>query len=92
MSVAIVCTPTAPRAKIDACRVNVTGADSTTESYLLFDSPAGVDDGKSYSFVASSDGKHEFNSYIFPAAGSWTIRLRKKSDNSDIATQAVSVS
>ena len=88
-------------AKLTTCRVNVTGADTnrapddtggTYEYYLLFSAPAGTDDGKSYKFNVSSDGKHEFNNYVFPDAGSWTIRLRDASNDSDVATAVVVVS
>jgi len=88
------------------CRVEVTGADqnditgySTTiyptspelRFYLLFDAPAGTDDGRSYEFGVNEDGDHTFNNYIFPNDGSWTVRLRDASDDSDVATLAVTV-
>lgn len=94
-------------AKKTVCRVNVTGADPNTltgyddtkypsspaiKYYLLFDAPAGTDDKKSYVFTTSSDGKHEFNSFVFDAAGTWTIRLRDSADDSDAATLSVTVS
>ncbi len=93
-------------AKSTVCRVNVTGADANSVAlydvglypqepeikyYLLFDAPAGTDDGKSYIFAPNPDGTHEFNNYIFPAAGSWTIRLRDSRDDSDAATASVTV-
>ena len=86
-------------AKQSACRVNVTSAeDNRTPDntggafayYLLFDNPSG-DDGKSYKFNVSADGKHEFNSYVFPNSGAWTVRLRDASNDGDIATLAVTV-
>jgi hypothetical protein len=43
-------------------------------------------------FTPSSDGKHEFNSYMFPTAGSWTVTLHDASDNTQAATLAVTVS
>ncbi len=94
-------------AKKTVCRVNVTGADPNTltgydanaypqkpavKYYLLFDAPAGTDDKRSYVFTTGSDGKHEFNSFIFDVDGSWTIRLRDSADDSDVATLAVTVS
>lgn len=90
-----------------AVRVNVTDADSNDSSayddeeyptspeiryYLLFDAPSGTDDKRSYEFTPNSDGDHEFNNFIFDVAGSWTVRLRKSADDSDVATAAVTVS
>jgi hypothetical protein len=87
-------------------RVNVAAAadnDSTTYDvlhhpaedpftyYLLFDAPGTVDNKKSYLFNVGADGKHEFNSFVFDAAGSWTVRLRDASDDSDVATSVVVV-
>lgn len=83
-------------AKVTACRVNVTAADVNRADhtefryYLLFDAPSG-DNGKSYVFNVSSDGKHEFNSYIFPVDGAWVVRLRDASNDSDVATANVTV-
>ena len=89
-----------------AVRVNVSEADQNNDAefddelypaspenrfYLLFDNPDG-DDGKSYEFGVNEDGDHEFNSYIFPNAGSWVVRLRDASDDSDVTTEAVTVS
>lgn len=87
-------------AKVSACRIDVTGAeDNRTPDntggafayYLLIDSPAGTDDGKSYAFNVSADGTHTFNNYVFPAAGSYTVRLRDAADDSDVTTLSVTV-
>ncbi len=93
-------------AKKSVCRINVTGAPVNTGTgyditkypsepalkyYILIDSPSGTDDGKSYVFTPASDGTHEFNNYTFPAAGSYTLRLRNAGDDSDAATLAVTV-
>ena len=106
MPAAITHTPTTPVAKSSACRVNVTGAPVNDASaydanlyptepeiryYLAFEK-AGSDTGKSQIFSPAADGTFEFNSYIFPDAGSWTIHLRKESDDSSVANQAVTVS
>lgn len=87
-------------------RVNVTGADTNdvgtynvthvpTEDaygyYLLFDAPAGTDDKKSYLFNVGADGKHEFNNFVFDAAGTWTIRFRNAATDGDVATASVVV-
>lgn len=94
-------------AKSTVCRVDVTGAsvnDATAYNstvyptepafvyYLLFDAPAGTDDGKSYLFSPGADGTHTFNNYIFPVAGSWTVRLRNNATGGDVATLSVTVS
>ncbi len=94
-------------AKKTVCRVNVTGASANTVTgydaakypaspavkyYLYFDAPAGTDAKKSYVFTTGSDGKHEFNNFIFDKDGSWTIRLRNAANDSDVATLAVTVS
>ena len=94
-------------AKKTVCRVDVTGAPTNTTTgydtakypsepaiqyYILVDAPAGTDDGKSYLFTPSSDGKHTFNNYTFPIAGSYTLRLRDASDDLDKATLSVTVS
>lgn len=88
-----------------AVRVTVAGADQndlaafdedeTPSSpeiryYLLFENPAG-DDGRSYEFGVNADGEHEFNSYIFPNDGSWTVRFRTSDDDNDVATSSVTV-
>ena len=72
---------------------NVAGLDVGTEKryYLLVDAPVGVDDARSHVFQTSADGKHVWDDYIFPAAGSYTIRLRDMLDDSDVATLAVTV-
>lgn len=94
-------------AKTTVCRIDVTGADPNTLTgydaadypssppivyYLLIDAPAGTDDGRSYTFTTGADGKHTFNNYTFPAAGSYTVRLRDSADDSDAATLSVTVS
>jgi hypothetical protein len=42
-------------------------------------------------FQVSADGKHTWDGYIFPAAGSYTVRLRNVADDSDVDTVAVTV-
>jgi hypothetical protein len=103
---AIAIVPAAPIAVTSACRVNVTEApvsDTTAYNpaiyptspeiryYLSFEC-TGQDTGKSQVFSPAHDGSFEFNSYIFPAAGSWTVHLRKAADDSSIANLAVTVS
>jgi hypothetical protein len=106
MSVAVACVPAAPIHITSACRVNVTGATQhdagaydpakyPTEpaiTYYLSFEEGGKSYGKSQRFQVAQDGGFEFNSYIFPHAGSWTIHLRKDSDDSSAANVAVTVS
>lgn len=87
-------------------RVDVTGGSSNDSStsdstkypieaeirgYLAF-LLGGVEQARSYVFTVSSDGKHSFNNFIFPDSGSWTVNWNKSSDDSQIATAAVTVS
>jgi hypothetical protein len=103
---AIAIEPAAPIHVTSACRVNVTDAPVNTTVgydptkyptepavlyYLAFEC-AGQDTGKSQAFQPAADGGFEFNSYIFPAAGSWTVHLRKVEDDSSVANLAVTVS
>lgn len=59
--------------------------------YVLVDAPAGVDDARSHVFSPSADGKHTWDDYIFPADGSYTLRIRDMADDSDVATASVTV-
>jgi hypothetical protein len=59
--------------------------------YILVDAPVGVDDARSQVFQPSSDGKFTYDDYIFPAAGSYTLRLRDMVDDTDVATASVTV-
>jgi hypothetical protein len=84
-----------------ACRINVLDADVTDGSggpmrYRIRLTPPGgaeseTSSGYSHLFNVSSDGKHEWNNYIFPVAGSWTVRLHDEVLDSDAATLAVTV-
>lgn len=88
-------------AKLDACRINVTGADVNNEDgtqkryRIRLTAPNGLEDetwsGYSHLFNVSADGKHEWNGYIFPGAGSWTVRLHDEEEDSDAATLSVTV-
>jgi len=106
MTAAIACTPAAPVAITSACRLDVTGGSENTATgydntkypaspevryYLTFEKAAAIV-SKSYVFAVGSDGKHSFNNYVFPSAGSWTVRLNDASDDSSVQTQAVTVS
>lgn len=88
-------------ARKSACRVNVTGADvvntnGTQKRYRVrLTAPSGSESeawsGYSHLFNVSADGKHEYNGYIFPGAGSWSVRLHDEEEDTDVATLAVTV-
>lgn len=89
------------RATIDAVHISCDEApvwnDDGTQKQLRFrvDAPGGEEDlyGSAYSdlFAPSADGKHTWEGYIFPAAGSHTLRLHDEEDDSDLATLGVTV-
>lgn len=106
MPVAIACTPASPVATKSFCRIDVTGGSANTATgystsvyptspevryYLTFELGGNIL-GRSYNFAVGSDGKHSFNNYVFPEAGSWTVRLKNASNDSSVQTQAVTVS
>lgn len=80
-----------------AVHIEVTGDDDNlgdgteVRRYILVDAPVGVDDGRSHVFQVSADGKHTWDGYIFPAAGTYTLRLRNMADDADVATASVVV-
>jgi hypothetical protein len=47
--------------------------------------------GKSYVFTPDSTGGHEFDNYVFPSAGAWTVRLSNAATAGSVATLAVTV-
>lgn len=96
----------APRAKIDAVRIDVTGASENDSAaydpnayptepeircYIAF-RLGGVEYGRSYEFAVASGGTHTFNNYIFPAAGAWTMRLARADNDTVLKDQAITVS
>lgn len=107
MALALTCTPTSPVAKSSFCRIDVDDALANDASaytttvyptepeirYYLKFSVGGVEKGRSYVFAPNPyDGTHQFNNYIFPSSGSWTVALCKVSDNSEATTLGVTVS
>lgn len=83
------------------CRVDVTNAadnrppDDTGGEFryrLKAYGVAGVDDLVSHEFNASYGGAHQWNSLVFPAAGTYTLDLVDTSDDSVEATLEVVVS
>lgn len=87
-----------------AVHVEVSGADNwspdpteddpnhTVENvyYLLMDGP-GTDDQQSYRFSTNVDGEHTYDDFIFPQAGSYTVKLMKVGENSDSQVTTTSV-
>jgi len=86
------------------CRVDVSGAPANTLTgydpakypsspavryYIAFIVNA-VEEGRSYVFGVNG-GKHSFNNYIFPSAGTWTLNLCDVKDDSTAATLSVVV-
>lgn len=88
-------------AGLDACRITVTGADvnnddGTQKRYRFRLTPPAeaatlVGSGYSELFNVSADGDHTWNNYIFPLAGSWTVRFYDEEAEEDAATLAVTV-
>jgi len=107
MTVAIACEPEEPRATVDACRIDVTGANlhagasdpnaypvQAEQKYVLqFRDGDGNEVGRSYVFSPDHAGAHSFPNYVWPGAGDSDadIRLLKAADDSVVATQAVNV-
>jgi len=103
---AVACTPSAPISKASVCRVDVSGADAfdlTAYNPAIYPSApelryylafvlGGADLGKSYDFGVDHTGAHQFNSYTFPSAGSWTIELRNAATDGVVASVGVTVS
>lgn len=106
MAVTLTPSVAAPRAAIDAVRVDVAGAspndvaDYDTDAYpteaeircYLAFLKGGVELGRSYVFAVGADGTHEFNNYIFPSAGSWTMRLARNDNDAVLKDQSITVS
>lgn len=105
MAVTVDVTPASPTAARDFCRVDVAGLTLNDASlydvnavptepevryYLTFEL-ASVEKGRSPVFACNADGEWQFNNYMFPEAGSWTIEVRKVSDDSSVKSQAVTV-
>jgi hypothetical protein len=96
MAVAIASVPATPTAVVSACRIEVTGASANTAAgaelrYYIAILEGSVEKGRSYVFNVSSAGKHDFFTYVFPDAGTYTLELRDAADNSVEATESVTV-
>jgi hypothetical protein len=105
-SPAITCTPAAPAAAVDFCRLDVAYTHpNTLVGYSALAYPAspevryylnfvegGVEYGRSPVFSTSEpDEAWVFNNYMFPHAGTWTVGLYTTADV-ETATLSVTVS
>jgi hypothetical protein len=93
-------------AAMTVCKINATSTDANDASaynasavptepelrYYFEASKSGTDSLVSHVFAPSADGDHEWDSVIFPEAGAWTLDLKDASDDSVVATTAVTVS
>lgn len=91
---------------VTACTLSVAGASSNTltgydsthypaspqVTYYLSAEASGEDDLRSPVFAVSSAGTHAWYDVIFPAAGTWTLHLRKVADDSSVANTSLVVS
>lgn len=76
----------------DATAYNINATPTMPELRYYFElSKSGTNSLISHRFAPSADGDHEWDSVIFPSAGAWTLDLKKASDNSVVATTAVTV-
>lgn len=108
MTAAIDITPASGNitAKSTVCRIDVSGQPAQDESafdatkyptepeilyYLAFEL-GGEEYGRSPVFGVTPVGAHQFNNYIFPEAGSWTVNLRHVDDDSSEDSISVTVS
>lgn len=85
-------------------KINVTGGDvnfgtfnasayPTTPAvryYLTFELAGGIL-GKSYVFGVDNAGAHQFDNYLFPSAGSWTVRISNAATDASVQTLSLTV-
>ena len=93
----------APSNTVTGYTTSIYPTEPAVKYYLLFTPPPGKFTGvapdvlrpvtahKSYIFTPSEDGKHEFNSFVFDADGTWTVDLCDAADDSVAATLSVVV-
>ncbi len=106
MAVTVDVTPDAPVAASSVCKFDIAGLDLNdltaydagatptapeVRYYLTFEL-ASVEMGRSPIFACDADGEWQFNNYMFPEAGSWTVEVRLVSDDSSVKSQSVTVS
>jgi len=103
MAAALTITPPSGeiQARLDAVHVRVTGADVNNEDgtqkryRVRVTAPEELEEetwsGYSHLFNVSADGKHQWDGYVFPGAGSFTLALHDEEEDDDVATLAVTV-
>lgn len=103
---AVVPSDSTPVAKTQVINIAATGADDNTltgydpdeypsspaVNYYFSIEKSGADSLVSEVFTTNSDGTHTWPSVIIPSAGSWTAHLRKASDDSSVASAAITAS
>lgn len=82
--------------KLTFAHISVTGVDDNTAAgaerrYYLQATKSGESTLRSHVFGPSQDGKHTWDNVMFPSAGSWSVTLRDVSNDSTIATLALTV-
>lgn len=105
MSVAVTAVPASGTHK-DVFRFDITGAAKNDSGaadltkypvqaelrYYVAYEKGGTEYGRSQVFGVTPDGAFQIYDYIFPSTGSWTVNLRKVSDDSSVATASVTIS
>lgn len=83
--------------KLTFAHIQVTGADDNNANgterryYILAEAPTAINNLRSHVFSPSFDGKHTWDNVLFPEAGSWTLRLRDVSNDSNVASLSLTV-
>jgi hypothetical protein len=88
-------------AGLDACRITVTGADvnnddGTQKRYRFRLTPPAeaatlIGSGYSHLFNVNADGSHTWNGFIFPLAGTWSVRFYDEEEEADVDDLEVEV-
>jgi hypothetical protein len=88
------------RATVDACHFEVTDldvndTDGTPKQYRFMVDPSDptvVGSGYSHLFTPNADGWHEWDGFIFPEDGSWTVSIYDVlEEDDDVQTLSVTV-
>jgi hypothetical protein len=100
MSVSLACTPTSPAAVIDACRIDLSGAEDVIETDPAF--PVQVYTLRAYKsgfgevltsveFTPNADGEFTWDNLVFPESGAWHVQLRNAANANVGSALAVTV-
>lgn len=79
-------------AKNTVCRIDVTGADESIKQRIKLTATGQTTLTSPSDFYPNDAGTQQWFSVMFPAAGTWTATLYKVSDDSSLATLAITVS